>query len=107
MPAHPTCYIRKECYNKFGLYRTDFEIASDFELLLRFIYKKKIRIKYVPIDFVTMRTGGASNKSIGSRKLIFKEHKIALKEHKIYSNSFLLSIRYIYKVYELILIKKK
>lgn len=105
MPAHPTCYIRKNIYDRYDLYNTKYKIASDFELLLRYIFINKIRIKYLPFDFVTMRTGGASTESLGSRKLIFKEHIIALKENKVYSNSFLLSLRYIYKVYELVFIK--
>lgn len=105
MPAHPTCYIRKDIYNRYDLYNTKYKIASDFELLLRYIFIIKIRIKYLPIDLVTMRTGGASTESLGSRKMIFKEHKIALKENKVYSNSFLLSLRYIYKVYELVFLK--
>lgn len=105
MPAHPTCYIRKNIYDRYDLYDTKYKISSDFELLLRYIYINNIRIKYLPFDFVTMRTGGASTESLGSRKLIFKEHKIALKENNIYSNSFLLSLRYIYKVYELFMSK--
>ena len=102
MPAHPSFYIRRKCFEKYGLYKTDYKIAADFEFLLRVIYKKKIRIQYLPIDMVTMRTGGASTSGLESHKRIMKEHLRAFRENGIYINAFLLSLRYIYKVKELL-----
>lgn len=104
MPAHPSFYVRKECFTQFGLYKTDYKIAADFELLLRFIYINKISTKYIPLDMVTMRTGGASTSGYKSHILITKEHLKAFKENNITSNIFLLSLRYIYKI---LTIKKK
>lgn len=105
MPAHPSFYIRKECFEKFGLYKTDYKIAADFEFLLRTIYKGNIRIKYLPLDMVTMRTGGASTSGWISHKRIMKEHLRAFRENGLYTNIFLLSLRYAYKVGELITYK--
>lgn len=102
MPAHPSFYIRKECFDKYGSYRTDYKIAADFEFLLRVIYKAKIKTKYLPIDMVTMRTGGASTSGLESHKRIMKEHLRAFRENGIYTNKLLLSLRYIYKVKELL-----
>lgn len=102
MPAHPSFYIRKECFDKYGLYKTDYKIAADFEFLLRVIYKAKIKTKYLPVDMVTMRTGGASTSGLESHKRIMKEHLRAFRENGIYSNSLLLSLRYIYKVEEIL-----
>ena len=102
MPAHPSFYCRKNCYEKFGLFDTSFKIASDFENLLRLIYLGKIKTQYIKKDFVTMRTGGASTANFNSRKTIMKEHLRGLKKNGIYSNAILLSLRYIYKIYELI-----
>ena len=42
MPAHPSFYAKKECYNNLGLYKYDYKIAADYELLIRFLYKNKI-----------------------------------------------------------------
>lgn len=100
MPAHPSFYVRRSCYEKYGLYRTDYKICADFELLLRFIYVNKINIKYLPIDMVTMRTGGASTSGLKSHLRIFKEHLRALKANKISTNVFNLSLRYLYKLTE-------
>ena len=102
MPAHPSFYIRKKCFDKYGSYRTDYKIAADFEFLLRVIYKAKIKTKYLPIDMVTMRTGGASTSGLESHKRIMKEHLRAFRENGIYTNKLLLSLRYIYKVKELL-----
>lgn len=102
MPAHPSFYIRKECFEKYGSYKTDYRIAADFEFLLRVIYKAKIKTKYLPIDMVTMRTGGASTSGLESHKRIMKEHLRAFRENGIYTNKLLLSLRYIYKVEELL-----
>ena len=105
MPAHPSFYMRKECFEKFGLYKTDYKIAADFEFLLRTIYRGNIKIKYLPLDMVTMRTGGASTSGWSSHKRIMKEHLRAFRENGLYTNIFLLSLRYFYKVGELIAYK--
>ena len=105
MPAHPSFYCKRESYLKYGSFDTSFKIGADFENLLRLIYINKINIKYLPIDFVTMRTGGVSTSGLQSHKQIMKDHLKALKKNGIYSNVFILSLRYIYKVFELVVSK--
>lgn len=102
MPAHPSFYCKKACYEKYGYFDTSYKVAADFENLLRLIYKGKTKTKYIKKDFVTMRTGGASTAGFASRKTIMKEHLRGLRENGVYSNFFLLSLRYFYKIYELI-----
>lgn len=102
MPAHPSFYMRKACFEKYGIYKTDYKIAADFEFLLRVIFKHKIRTLYIPIDMVTMRTGGASTSGMQSHLKIMKEHLRAFRENDIHTNVFLLSLRYIYKIGELV-----
>lgn len=67
MPPHPTLYLRKEVYTKYGNYRIDMPSAADYELMLRMIHVHKIKIDYLPIITVLMREGGLSNKSIQHR----------------------------------------
>lgn len=102
IPAHPSFYIRRECFKKYGYYKTDYKIAADFEFLLRVIFKNRIRTKYLPMDMVTMRTGGASTSGIKSHIGIMKEHLRAFRENEIYTNVGLLSLRYFYKIGEII-----
>lgn len=101
MPAHPSFYCKKACYEKYGYFDTSYKIAADFENLLRLIFKGRIKTKYIKKDFVTMRTGGASTAGLNSRITIMKEHLHGFKKNGIYSNAFLLSLRYFYKIYEL------
>ncbi|MBE0427868.1 MAG: glycosyltransferase [Nitrospirae bacterium] len=60
MPPHPTFFVRKEIYQKYGVFNTDFPIAADYELMLRFLYKHNISTVYIPRLLVKMRTGGKS-----------------------------------------------
>lgn len=102
MPAHPSFYLKKECFDKYGVYKTDYKIAADFEFLLRVIYKENVKTQYLPIDMVTMRTGGASTSGIESHLKIMKEHLRAFRENGVYTNVVLLCLRYFYKIYEVI-----
>lgn len=102
MPAHPSFYCKRNIYEKYGLFDTEFKIGADFESLLRYIYINKIKTKYIKRDFVTMRIGGASTRSIKSRLQIMQDHIKAMKKNGIKSNVFILSLRYPYKIYELI-----
>lgn len=107
MPAHPTFYAKKEIFASCGLYKDNYKIAADFEFLLRVIYIHKIKTLYLPIDMVTMRTGGASTSGFKSYKLIMNEHIRAFKENNLYTNKLILSLRYFYKIFELINKTKK
>ncbi len=100
MPAHPSFYCRREIYRKFGLFDISFKIAADFEQLLRLIYIHRINIRYIPMDFVTMRTGGASSSGFSSHKRIYAEHMRAYKKNRVNSNFLLESSRYLYKIFE-------
>ena len=66
MPPHPSFFIRKEIYDRYGLYDTDFKIAADYDLILRFLGKHKISTLYLPEVLVKMRWGGKSNKSLSN-----------------------------------------
>ncbi len=63
-PAHPTFFVRREVYEKFGLFDLNFKLAADFELMLRFIEKNQVKLYYLEEPIVKMRLGGATNKSI-------------------------------------------
>lgn len=75
-PAHPTFYVKRECYDKFGYFDLDFGTASDVELMIRFLEKYKISAVYVPKFMVKMRFGGASNSSL---KALLRANKAVLR----------------------------
>ena len=85
MPPHPTLFLRKEVFEKYGLYRTDMKIASDYEMILRLFFKHKITSYYLPYTTYLMTIGGASNKSAGN---ILTKSKEDLKGLKLHGMSF-------------------
>jgi len=101
MPAHPTFFVRREQVNETGYYKTDYQIAADFELLIRFLHANKLRYQYIPLDMITMRTGGKSTRSWKSNYILNKEIVRACKENGIYTNLFILSLKYFRKIFEL------
>ncbi len=80
-PGHATFYCKKDIYNKFGLYRTDFKIASDVELMYRFIQKHRIKSQYLNRYMVVMRRGGISNRGLKSTIIVTKEMRKAFADH--------------------------
>lgn len=102
MPAHPSFYCKRDVYVKYGMFDISYEVAADFENLLRLIFVNRIKTLYIPKDFVTMRTGGASTSGLRSHKKIVCEHLRAYHENKVGSNVFLDSLRYVYKIVELV-----
>ena len=103
MPAHPSFYCRKEVYEKYGAFDAEnYRVAADFENLLRLIFVNKIKTHYINKDFVTMRTGGASSSGLESHKSIMRDNLKALKKNGVYSNIFLLGLRYLYKIGEIL-----
>ena len=83
MPPHPTCYIRRECYEKFGGYRTDMSISADYELLIRMMVKEKISASYIDDVLVHMRVGGKSNQSLRNRRLANSEDATAWRHNQL------------------------
>jgi glycosyltransferase len=58
VPPHPTFFCHKRIFKKYGYFNSQFQVAADFELMLRFIEKHKIKVGYLPKCIVKMRTGG-------------------------------------------------
>lgn len=101
MPAHPTFFVRKKFYDQFGLFKTDYRIAADYELLIRFLYVNKLRYHYLPLTMVTMRRGGASTGGIKSTIILNDEIIRACRENGIRTNVFKVYPKYFIKVFEL------
>ena len=72
MPPHPTLFLRKEIYSKHGKFDLSYEIAADYDCILRIFNDKELKFKYLPIFFLKMRIGGASSMNF---KNIIKKSK--------------------------------
>jgi glycosyltransferase involved in cell wall biosynthesis len=67
MPPHPTFFVRRKIYENYGDFKLDMGSAADYELMLRFIVKRRIRVGYIPEVLVNMRCGGVSNLTLRNR----------------------------------------
>lgn len=101
MPAHPTFFTYTRYFESYGYYKTDYRIAADYELLLRFLYIHGLKSRYLPFDFMKMRTGGASTASVRSNLLLNREIVRACRENGIWTCLPLLLLKYFVKVFEL------
>jgi glycosyltransferase len=77
MPPHPSFFVLKECYQKYGLFNTSLRSAADYEMMLRLLHKHKCTTYYLPEVLVKMRVGGKSNISIANRIRANREDKRA------------------------------
>lgn len=100
MPAHPSFYCRREVFDRAGLYKTDYAIGSDYEMMVRLFLKFQIKTKYLPMDFVTMRTGGTSTRNVKSRLTLIKDDVRGCRENGFYTNSLMISVKFLYKLFE-------
>ena len=63
-PPHPTFFVRRSVYRDLGNFDINYNIASDVELMMRFLEVHKIKSRYIPKVWIKMRMGGTTNKSI-------------------------------------------
>jgi len=94
MPAHPSFYVRKGCYEKAGLYRTDFKIASDFDMIMRIFSLPNTSFTYLEEEIVKMRLGGVSTSGFMSNYLLNKEILESCKNHGVKANWFSIISKY-------------
>ena len=83
MLPHPTFFVRKYLYDKYGYYNTDLKTAADYEMILKLLYKYNIKVFYIPMILVKMRMGGASNSSILNRIRANKEDGLAWTKNQL------------------------
>ncbi|MFN5183378.1 MAG: glycosyltransferase family 2 protein [Bacteroidota bacterium] len=100
MPPHPTFFVRREIYEQFGNFNTDLKSAADYELMLRFIHKNKIRISYLEEFTVKMRTGGQSNISLSNRYLANMEDRRAWQLNGLKPRFYTLTWKPIRKIFQ-------
>ncbi len=83
MPGHPTLYLKKEVYEKYGLYKTDYRISADYEYMIRILQDDEVKLSYIPEVLIKMSHGGTSTNSLGAYLEGMKEGHRALKENGV------------------------
>ena len=82
MPGHPTLYLKKEVYDRFGLYRTDYRISGDYEFMVRILYRKEVTLSYLPEILIYMSHGGTSTNSLRAYvESMMEGHRALVENH--------------------------
>jgi glycosyltransferase involved in cell wall biosynthesis len=98
MPPHPTFFMNKSSYEKHGLFNTTLRSAADYEIMLRMLYKNKVKAAYLPEFIVKMRVGGQSNASVKNRVKANNEDRMAWKLNDLNPYFFTLTLKPLRKV---------
>lgn len=76
IPLHPTIYVKREIYEKYGLYNPGYSIAGDYDISLRWFQNENIKKFYLNQWTVKMRLGGKSTSLSLQRKKSAEDLKI-------------------------------
>lgn len=83
IPPHPTLFLKKSVYEKYGHFDLSYSISSDYDFMLRVFKNNQLKFKYVDIVFTKMRIGGTSNKNFKNIIIKTYEDYLAIKNNKI------------------------
>jgi glycosyltransferase involved in cell wall biosynthesis len=83
MPPHPTFYVRRSIYTQLGGFDLRYRIAADYDTILRFLGRGKVRAAYIPEVLVKMRLGGVSNRSLANILLKSWEDYLCLRRNGV------------------------
>ena len=102
MPAHPALFVRRDVFERVGLFRTDYIIAGDFEWVARAFKSQVVRFRHLPEVLVHMRTGGVSTGGWRNTLLLNREVMRACRENDISTNWFKILSKYPAKLLEFV-----
>lgn len=102
MPPHPTFFVKKEVYQKYGLFDLQFKSAADYEIMLRFVHRFKTSIAYLPRVIVKMRVGGVSNASLKNRIKANQEDRKAWEVNGLKPHAFTLIFKPLSKLLQFV-----
>lgn len=103
---HPAVFIKKNVYEKIGKFDLNFKIASDYDFILRIFKDESLKIQYINLSCVAMRTGGISDQGIIARiKMMHETCLVFKKNFKIYPTWFFVT-RPLIKLHQFLIISK-
>ena len=99
MPPHPSIFLSRDIFQKFGLYNLDFKIGADYELIIRVFLKNNISWRYSGITTTLMLVGGLSSSGYSSYNLISMEIQKALSINTVKFSRLKIQLRFIWKLF--------
>ncbi len=100
MPAHPALFVRRALFERFGMFRTDYRIAGDFEFVARVFTHPELRYRHLPESLVRMQLGGVSTSGWRATLQLNREMMRACQENAISTNWLKMLLRYPLKGWE-------
>ncbi|MBC7521864.1 MAG: hypothetical protein H7268_12325 [Sandarakinorhabdus sp.] len=100
MPAHPAMFVRREVFERIGVFKTHYRIAGDYEWVARAFHAGDLRYQHVPEVLVHMQTGGISTRGWRSTLLLNQEVMRACRENGVATNWFKILSKYPAKLLE-------
>lgn len=83
MPAHPTLYLRREVYERFGTFDKNMRIAADYDFILRYFSQATGKSVYIPEVLYKMRVGGVSNRNWAKIRQKMQEDMLAIRRNRV------------------------
>lgn len=106
MPAHPTLYLWRSVYEKYGLYDNSYRCSADYEFMVRILKDGTVRLAYIPEILVEMYYGGTSSGGIRNYLLSLEEAHRALRQNGV-KNSYLIDLKRSMRVLQQFRLAKK
>ena len=97
-PPHPSLYVRRSVFARYGYYHEDYKLAADFEFFVRTLWNTNLKAVYLPVDMVAMQSGGISTKWRNRLYTNWVEKRRALRENNVSSSYALLAARYLFSL---------
>ena len=80
MPPHPTLYLKKSVFERYGSFNTAYKVSADYDFILRYLTQTSGQIAYIPETLYKMRTGGMSTTKLFQK---MTEDYIALRNNNV------------------------
>jgi hypothetical protein len=103
MPPHPSFYASRSAFATIGLFDEQLSTGADFEWMVRFFHKHRLRARFIGDTLIAFRTGGITNHGLRSRIAINREAEISCKRHGILTHRSLLWAKYLVKVLQYVI----
>ena len=100
MPAHPALFVRRTLFERYGVFRTDYRIAGDFEFIARVFKHAELRHRHLPESLVCMQMGGISTSGWRATLQLNREMMRACRANAIPTNWVKMLLRYPLKALE-------
>lgn len=100
MPPHPTFFVKREVYERFGMFDTEFKTSADYEFMLRVLFKNHCSSAYLDKILVRMRLGGQSNENLLNRVLANQEDRKAWMKNGIHPKFYTLGLKPLRKLHQ-------